>query len=103
MSSSDVAGQLSLVDDELLRAAQLGNEQAWNALVEIFAPVVWSVVKRDLDADPAQQVFRLVWMRLAERVELDSESVQVWLLATTQREVIRAKRLAAASANFRIR
>jgi hypothetical protein len=48
-----------------------------------------------LEPDMAKQVFRLIWMRAADHlVDLDAESIPGWLFATTQREVMRAKRLA---------
>jgi hypothetical protein len=94
MSISDISGESSKIDDELLRAARLGNAQSWNLLVEALAPAVWNVAKGSLNLESAHQVSVLTWMRFADRlVDLDSESVRGWLLATAQREVARANRL----------
>jgi hypothetical protein len=60
----------------------------------MWSPTVWSVAVRQLNPESAQEVCRLVWIRLADRIfDLDAESIPRWLVATTEREAIRMKRL----------
>jgi hypothetical protein len=94
MGISEVDQPPWLVEEQLIRVLLTRDERAWNALVEAWAPTVWRVAVRQLDPEPAQDVCRLVWLRLADRIfDLDAESIPRWLIATTEREVVRMKRL----------
>jgi DNA-directed RNA polymerase specialized sigma24 family protein len=97
MGISEVDQPTWLVEERSTRTVTAGDERAWDALVETWAPAVWSVAVRQLKPESAQEVCRLVWMRLADRIfDLDAESIPRWLIATTERETVRMRRLGAA-------
>jgi hypothetical protein len=97
MGISEVNQLPWVVEDRPVRSVTARDERAWDELVEAWAPTVWNVATRDLRPESAQEVCRLVWMRLADRVfDLDAESIPRWLVATTEREAVRMQRLAAA-------
>ena len=83
---------------ELLAAAHNGNQEAWNALVDRYGRLVWSVVRGfRLDAATAADVSQTVWLRLVEHCDRirDPERLGSWLATTARNESIRAsKRLA---------
>ncbi len=94
MGISEVGQAPWLVEDQLVRAGTARDERAWNALVETLSPTVWAVAVRQLEPENAREVCRLVWMRLADRIfDLDAESISPWLVATTEREAVRLRRL----------
>jgi len=69
----------------MTRAAD-GDKQAWDALVERYVPLVWSICRRhQSDAADAGQV---VWLQLAEHLDNihDPAALADWLAATTRRE-----------------
>ncbi|TMK40017.1 MAG: sigma-70 family RNA polymerase sigma factor [Actinobacteria bacterium] len=74
---------------ELVRDASSGDAGAWSALVDRFAPLVWSIARgyrlRDQDAADVSQV---TWLRLAEHIERlrEPERVGAWLVTTARRE-----------------
>ncbi len=76
---------------ELVDRARAGDAVAWNAVVDRFASLLWSVCRRHRlsDAD-AEDVCATVWLRLVER--LDSirtvEALPGWLTTTTARECL---------------
>lgn len=86
-----VAG-LPAGDRQLLRAAALGDENAWLSLVDAHAPAVWrDVLVAQLPAADAQAVSQTVWHRLAESLPLSiSTPLAKWLRAVTATEVERA-------------
>ena len=81
----------------LLTRAQAGDQQAWDALVDRYAPLVWSICRRyrlaDADAD---DVGRTVWLRLADQLNTigDPATLPTWLATATVRESARASRAA---------
>jgi RNA polymerase sigma factor (sigma-70 family) len=83
---------------ELLTAAHNGSQEAWNALVDRYGRLVWSVVRGfRLDAGTAADVSQTVWLRLIEHSNRirDPERLGSWLATTARNESIRAsKRLA---------
>ena len=58
----------SLVTDLVTRARN-GDRQAWNALVERYAPLIWSICRRHRlgDAD-AEDVGQSVWLKLVDQL-----------------------------------
>ena len=55
---------------ELVAAAVSGNRAAWNSLVERFAPLVTSVIRRfRLNESDADDVRQNTWLRLVEHLE----------------------------------
>jgi RNA polymerase sigma factor (sigma-70 family) len=80
---------------ELLAAAGTGDQQAWDALVDRFGRLVWSVIRGfRLDAASAADVSQTVWLRLVENVDRirNPERLASWLATTARNESIRAKR-----------
>jgi RNA polymerase sigma factor (sigma-70 family) len=81
----------------LARAAADGDETAWNALVNGFSGLIWSVARGyHLSAADAADVFQTAWLRLAEhlgRIE-DPQRVGAWLATTARHEALRIARSA---------
>jgi RNA polymerase sigma factor (sigma-70 family) len=81
----------------LVARAQDGDQQAWDVLVERYAPVVWSICRRyRLGRADAEDVSQNVWLRLASQLGnlRDPAAVAGWLSTTTRRECSRALRAA---------
>lgn len=77
---------------ELLTRAAAGDQAAWNALVERFAPLVWSVSRSfRLDEATARDVSQTVWLKLVEHCDRiqDPDRLPGWLATTTRREALR--------------
>ncbi len=85
---------------ELLAAADRGQQDAWNALVDRYGRLVWSVIRGfRLDAATAADVSQTVWLRLVEHSSRirEPERLASWLATTARNESIRAsKRMARA-------
>lgn len=80
---------------DLLRGAAAGDERSWEALVERFGGLVWSVARSyNLDHASVEDVNQTVWLRLAEhcgRIE-SPERLVGWLGTTTRNEALRVLR-----------
>ena len=77
---------------DLVRRAGGGDREAWEALVDRYAPLVWGVCsRRRLAAADAEDVFQSVWLRLVERLGdlCDPEALPGWLATTASRECLR--------------
>ena len=75
----------------LVRAAA-GERAAWDALVDRFAEMVWSVARSfRLDEATAKDVSQTVWLRLIENIHRieDPERLPGWLATTCRREALR--------------
>jgi RNA polymerase sigma factor (sigma-70 family) len=85
---------------DLVSGAAHGDEQAWNALVERYAPLVWSICRRYRlsDAD-THDVSQSVWLGLVSHLnELrDPAALPGWLATTTRRECSKVWRAAQAA------
>ncbi len=82
---------------ELLRAASLGDQDAWGRLVDRFSGLVWAVVRSfRMDAEAAADVSQTTWLRLVEHLDdiREPERLGSWLATTARRECIRTLRLA---------
>lgn len=80
---------------ELVTRARDGDRQAWDALVDRYAPLIWAICRRyRLDRDDAEDVGQLVWLRLLEQLEniRDPAALAGWLATTAQRECLRVLR-----------
>jgi RNA polymerase sigma factor (sigma-70 family) len=81
----------------LVTRARNGDKDAWDRIVEQYAPLIWSICRRyglsRLDADDVGQS---VWLRLVERLDTLREPAALpgWLATTTQRECTRVLRAA---------
>jgi RNA polymerase sigma factor (sigma-70 family) len=73
----------------LVTRARTGDKQAWDALVERYAPLVWSICRQyRLSAAHAEDVGQNVWLRLVEHLDTlrDPAALPGWLATTTRRE-----------------
>jgi RNA polymerase sigma factor (sigma-70 family) len=79
----------------LVKAAGGGDAAAWEALVESFSGLVWSIARGyRLSSADAADVFQTVWLRLAEhlgRIE-NPDHIGAWLATTARRESLRVAR-----------
>ena len=86
----------------LITRAQAGDQQAWNALVERYAPLVWSICRRcQVGGADASDAGQNVWLHLVDQLGTirDPAALPGWLATTTRREchrVLRARRSHAA-------
>src|SRR6516164_3089059 len=72
--------------------ARNGDERAWAALVERYAPLIWSLCRRyRLDATDAADVGQTVWLLLVNQLGKirDPAALPGWLATTTRRECAR--------------
>lgn len=80
---------------QLVTSAAAGDQRAWNALVQQFGGMVWSVARahRLGDADAAD-VSQATWLRLLEHLGKLKEpaAVGAWLATTARRECLRVLR-----------
>jgi len=76
----------------LVAEAGAGNEAAWQAIVDRYSSLVWSICRgfRLSDADAAD-VSQTVWLRTVERLATLREPAALpgWLATTTRRECMR--------------
>ena len=85
-----------LVTDLVTRAIG-GDSHAWDALVERYIPLVWSICRvHRLDHADARTVNQTVWLQLADRLGAlrNPAALTGWLAATTHRECDRIRRAA---------
>jgi RNA polymerase sigma factor (sigma-70 family) len=84
------------VTDLVMRARE-GDQRAWDALVERYAPLVWAICRRyrlaDADAKDASQA---VWLQLVDQIGQIRHPAALpgWLATTTSRECGRLVRAA---------
>ena len=74
---------------DLVKRARDGDQRAWDAIVERYAPLVWSICRRyrlpGADAGDASQA---VWLHLVDQLDKirDPAALPGWLATTTRRE-----------------
>lgn len=82
---------------ELLAGVARGDDKAWEAIVERYAGLVWSVA-RSVASDPgaAADVSQTVWLRLAEHSQRirEPDRLASWLAITARHEAIRLSKAA---------
>ena len=90
-----VPGDVPVTD--LVMRAREGDQRAWDAIVERYAPRVWSICRRyrlaGADAGDAGQA---VWLQLVDQIGQirDPAALPGWLATTTRRECGRIVRTA---------
>jgi RNA polymerase sigma factor (sigma-70 family) len=93
-TSTDPVRDDSVVSD-LVTGAGNGDRQAWDALVERYAPLIWSICRRHRlgDAD-AEDVGQNVWLQLVDHLDRvrDPAAIPGWLATVTRRECLRVLR-----------
>jgi RNA polymerase sigma factor (sigma-70 family) len=75
--------------DDLVTHARKGDKQAWDALVERYAPLIWSICRRHrLTSADADDVGQMVWLQLVTHLNQirDPAAIAGWLATTTYRE-----------------
>jgi len=81
----------------LVMRARNGDEPAWAALVERYAPLIWSICRKHrLDDSDAADVGQNVWLHLVDQLDKirDPAALPGWLVTTTRRECERISRSA---------
>jgi RNA polymerase sigma factor (sigma-70 family) len=84
---------------DLVTHAKNGEQRAWDALVERYAPLIWSVCRRyRLEGADIEDVGQAVWLQLATNLNhlRTSAALPGWLVTTTRRECGRVLSAAAA-------
>ena len=79
----------------LVTRARNGERQAWDTLVERYAPLIWSICRRyRLEAADAEDAAQTVWLKLADQLDKirDPAALPGWLATTTRRECSRIAR-----------
>jgi RNA polymerase sigma factor (sigma-70 family) len=91
---------MALNDEKLLQACRRGDESAWEALVERYQRLIYTIPRRaGLDEDQAAEVFQEVFTTLFEKLNdiEQPERLQAWLVTTARRKtwrlITREKRL----------
>jgi RNA polymerase sigma factor (sigma-70 family) len=80
-----------VVTDLVTRAAK-GEKQAWDALVERFIPLIWSICRNHrLSNADAEDVGQIVWLQLTGQLGKirDPAALPGWLATVTRRECLR--------------
>ncbi len=82
---------------DLVKRAENGDAQAWNALVERYAPLIWSICRQyRLGRADADDVGQNVWLKLVRQLDKvrDPAALAGWLATTTRHECARVGRAA---------
>jgi RNA polymerase sigma factor (sigma-70 family) len=82
---------------DLVVRARNGDKQAWDMLVERYAPLVWSICRRHQLGADAEDIGQGVWLQLVGQLDRIREPAALpgWLATTTRREcrlLVRAAR-----------
>jgi RNA polymerase sigma factor (sigma-70 family) len=81
----------------LVSRVKMGDKEAWDALVERYASLIWFTCRRyRLNGADAEDVGQCVWLQLVEHVGTirDPAALPGWLVTTTRRECARILRSA---------
>ena len=76
----------------LVAAAREGDQDAWNAIVERFLPLVSALVRRHrLSEADGDDVCQTVWLRLVEHLDAlrEPDALPGWISTTTRNECLR--------------
>jgi RNA polymerase sigma factor (sigma-70 family) len=83
--------------DDLVTGAKDGDQRAWDALVERYAPLIWSICRQyRLGRADADDVGQSVWLHLVDQLGQIRQPAALagWLATTTRRECGRLERAA---------
>ncbi len=81
---------------DLVAGARDDDRQAWDALVERYAPLIWSICRRyGISGPAAEDVAQHVWLSLVESLNnlRDPAALPGWISTTTRRECCRIRRV----------
>ena len=79
---------------DLVAGARNGDRQAWDALVERYASLVWSICRRyGISGPTAEDVSQHVWLHLVESLNnlRDPAALPGWIATTARRECCRIR------------
>jgi RNA polymerase sigma factor (sigma-70 family) len=79
----------------LVRQAASGNRASWDALVDRFGSMIWSIARgMRLSAADAADVSQTTWLRLFEHLDRieHPERIGGWLATTARRECLRVQK-----------
>jgi RNA polymerase sigma factor (sigma-70 family) len=82
-------------DEQLVRACQRGDEEAWEQLIARYRRLVYTIPRRaGLDDDLAAEVFQRVFITLLESIDRIEQPARIstWLVTTARRETWRTGR-----------
>src|ERR1700761_8631932 len=82
---------------DLVARARGGDMQAWDALIERYAPLIWSICRKyRLGCADADDVRQSVWLHLGDQLDKIREPAALpgWIAITTRRECGRLVRAA---------
>jgi RNA polymerase sigma factor (sigma-70 family) len=88
---------------DLVNQVRNGDKQAWDMLVDRYAPLIWSVCRRyRLDDADADDVGQNVWLSLMIHLGklADPAALPGWLVTTTRRECGRVRHAAARASSI---
>lgn len=76
-------------DEQLIKACQEGDDQAWNALIERYERLVYTIPARyGLTPGEIDDVFQSVWLSLLKNLSKlrEPDRISAWLVTTARRE-----------------
>jgi RNA polymerase sigma factor (sigma-70 family) len=82
---------------DLVTRARDGDARAWNALVDRFGPLIWSICRSyRLERADIEDVAQNVWLKLVGQLSQlrDPAALGGWLATTTRRECFRTRQAA---------
>ena len=82
---------------DLVTRARQGDARAWDALVERFSPLIWSICRNyRLERADIEDVAQNVWLKLVDQLSRvrDPAALGGWLATTTRRECFRVRQAA---------
>lgn len=97
-----IEGEQQSVTD-LVQAALLGDQLAWDALVERYTPLLMSVLRRyRMTPDDLRDVAQTVWLRLIENLGQlrEPRALPSWIITTARNESLRVLKAGARSRPF---
>jgi RNA polymerase sigma factor (sigma-70 family) len=76
---------------DLVIRARSGDKQAWEMLVQRYAPLIWSICRRYRLEGDAEDLGQIVWLQLVDQLGRirDPAALPGWLATTTRRECLR--------------
>ena len=80
---------------DLVLRARKGDSDAWDVLVERFAPLIWSICRKyQLDRADAEDVAQNVWTIFVDHLDSvrDPAALAGWLVTNTRRECCKSLR-----------
>src|SRR5438045_6853471 len=83
---------MQLTDQHLLLACRRGDQSAWEALVNRYQRLIYTIPRRaGLDEDQAADVFQEVFTTLFEKLDVieQPDRLQAWLVTTAKRRTWR--------------